>query len=88
MPGPGEYRPDPTEGINRIEDLPKPKIRCQSRNYRRGSARAGARAPTAIARRSAPSTIWVIPSPDGPATASCSTLSTTAPAAASISTPT
>ena len=35
MPGPGEYRPDPTEGINRIEDLPKPKIRCQSRNYRR-----------------------------------------------------
>ena len=34
MPGPGEYRPDPTEGITRIEDLPKPKIRCQSRNYR------------------------------------------------------
>ena len=27
MPGPGEYRPDPTEGITRIEDLPKPKIR-------------------------------------------------------------
>ena len=23
MPGPGEYRPDPTEGITRIEDLPK-----------------------------------------------------------------
>ena len=35
MLGPGEYRPDPTEGITRIEDLPKPKIRCQSRNYRR-----------------------------------------------------
>jgi hypothetical protein len=35
MPGPGEYRPDPSEGIIRIEDLPKPKIRCQSRNYRR-----------------------------------------------------
>ncbi len=35
MPGPGEYRPDPTEGIDRIEDLPKPKIRIQSRNYRR-----------------------------------------------------
>ncbi|MGA8349986.1 MAG: hypothetical protein WB773_19505, partial [Isosphaeraceae bacterium] len=34
MPGPGEYRPDPTAGISRIEDLPKPKIRCQSRNYR------------------------------------------------------
>ena len=35
MPGPGEYRPDPSQGITRIEDLPKPKIRCQSRNYRR-----------------------------------------------------
>src|ERR1700674_2867486 len=35
MPGPGEYRPDPSEGINRIEDLPKPKIRVQNRNYRR-----------------------------------------------------
>src|SRR5271157_1523899 len=35
MPGPGEYRPDPSEGTTRIEDLPKPKICCQSRNYRR-----------------------------------------------------
>ena len=35
MPGPGEYRPDPTEGITRIEDLPQPKVRCLSRNYRR-----------------------------------------------------
>ena len=35
MPGPGEYRPDPSQDITRIEDLPKPKIRCQSRNYRR-----------------------------------------------------
>lgn len=35
MPGPGDYRPDPTEGIGRVEDLPKPKIRIQSRNYRR-----------------------------------------------------
>ena len=26
MPGPGEYLPDSTEGITRIEDLPKPKI--------------------------------------------------------------
>ena len=35
MPGPGQYRPDPSEGITRIEDLPQPKVRCQSRNYRR-----------------------------------------------------
>ena len=35
MPGPGEYRPDPTEGTTRIDDLPKPQVACQSRNYRR-----------------------------------------------------
>ena len=35
MPGPGEYRPDPTLGITRTEDLPKPKVSCPSRNYRR-----------------------------------------------------
>ena len=35
MPGPGEYRPDPTEGITRVEDLPQPKVSIRSRNYRR-----------------------------------------------------
>lgn len=34
MPGPGEYRPDATEGITRVEDLPQPKIIQRSRNYR------------------------------------------------------
>jgi transposase len=34
MPGPGEYRPDPTEGITRVEDLPKPRIVQQCRNYK------------------------------------------------------
>ena len=33
--GPGEYRPDVTEGITSIEDLPAPKIVQRSRNYRR-----------------------------------------------------
>jgi hypothetical protein len=32
--GPGEYRPDPTEGIEWVEDLPAPKLIRQSRNYR------------------------------------------------------
>jgi hypothetical protein len=32
---PGEYLPDPTEGITRPEDLPKPKIKRLSRNYSR-----------------------------------------------------
>jgi hypothetical protein len=33
MSGPGEYVPDITEGITRVEDLPKPRIECRSRNY-------------------------------------------------------
>ncbi len=32
--GPGEYRPDPTEGITRVEDLPQPKLVPMDRNYR------------------------------------------------------
>ena len=39
MPAPGEYRPDPTEGTTRIEDLPRTKVTCQSRNYRGGTCR-------------------------------------------------
>src|SRR5271157_1735301 len=35
MPGPGEYVPDATEGIIRVEDLPKPKIIRRSRDFRR-----------------------------------------------------
>jgi hypothetical protein len=33
--GPGEYVPDCTEGITRIEDLPQPVAERRSRNYRR-----------------------------------------------------
>jgi transposase len=33
MAGPGEYLPDPSEGITRLEDLPSPKISARSRNY-------------------------------------------------------
>lgn len=35
MPGPGAYRPDPTEGITRVEDLPSPKIIPRRRNAKR-----------------------------------------------------
>src|SRR5260370_17244729 len=34
-PRPGEYVPDSTEGITRVEDLPKPLLSNRSRNYRR-----------------------------------------------------
>ena len=61
MPGPGEYRPDPSQGITRIEDLPKPKIRCQSRNYRRRLCPRCGQSPIAIGGCDAPSTTWAIP---------------------------
>lgn len=32
MAGPGEYVPDVTEGITRVEDLPKPRVERRSRN--------------------------------------------------------
>jgi len=35
MPGPGRYVPDATEGVTRVEDLPKPRIIKQSRDYKR-----------------------------------------------------
>jgi len=35
MPGPGRYVPDATEGVTRVEDLPKPRIVEQSRDYKR-----------------------------------------------------
>lgn len=34
MARPGDYVPDVTEGITRVEDLPKPKVQKFSRNYR------------------------------------------------------
>lgn len=33
MLGPGEYVPDVTEGITRVEDLPKPRIERRNRLY-------------------------------------------------------
>ena len=33
MSGPGEYLPDPTEGITKPEDLAQPKVVLRSRNY-------------------------------------------------------
>lgn len=35
MDGPGEYLPGGTEGITRIEDLPKAKVVKRPRNYKR-----------------------------------------------------
>jgi transposase len=35
MPKPGEYLPDRSEGVQRVEDLPKPKVIERSRDYPR-----------------------------------------------------
>jgi transposase len=35
MAGPGEYLPDATEGVIRVEDLPKPKVVRRSRDHRK-----------------------------------------------------
>ncbi len=35
MSGPGEYVPDPTEGVTRVEDLPQPIVRQRSRSKRK-----------------------------------------------------
>ena len=61
MPGPGEYRSDPSEGITRIEDLPKLKIRCQCRDYRRRPFPRCGQRPIATCEGVAPSTTWAIP---------------------------
>jgi|SRR5882724_5818476 len=45
MPGPGEYLADETEGITRVEDLPKAKVIKRSRSYQRSTCpRCGRRA--------------------------------------------
>ena len=45
MTGPGEYVPDVTEGVSRIEDLPQPRSERRSRNYpARPCPRCGQRA--------------------------------------------
>ena len=45
MDKPGEYVPDSTEGIIRVEDLPQPRIERRSRNYKaRRCPRCGSRA--------------------------------------------
>jgi hypothetical protein len=35
MDGPGEYVADETQGVTRIEDLPRPRVERRSRNFRR-----------------------------------------------------
>ena len=61
MFGPGEYVPDVTEGIIRVEDLPKPRIERRSRNYPARRCPAAATAPDAMPLPRAPCTTWGTP---------------------------
>jgi Zn finger protein HypA/HybF involved in hydrogenase expression len=46
MGRPGEYAPDTTEGITRVEDLPPPHVEHRSRHFRRRKCpRCGRSAP-------------------------------------------
>ncbi len=52
MNRPGDYVPDATEGITRVEDLPPPRIEHRSRDYRhRRCPRCGRSAPRCNAGR-------------------------------------
>ncbi len=57
MPGPGEYRPDTTGSITRIEDVPKPNIWLATAAISGGDPVHGVvTVPTATASSIAPST--------------------------------
>jgi hypothetical protein len=60
MFGPGEYVPDPTEGIIDIQDLPRPHLVVYSRNHDHTPAHDVAIWPIATHPGSAPYTIWAI----------------------------
>jgi hypothetical protein len=69
MTGPGEYIPDVTEGIKRVEDLPKPRIERRSRNWpARPCPRCRHRAGRYTLAEGEPTTIkvtWVYGNPEG-----------------------
>src|SRR5262249_47694974 len=67
---------------------PRPRSASAAATTGGAPARGVVTAPPATGSSAAPSTTWVIPSPAGPATSSCSVPSTIAAAAASTSTPT
>ena len=61
MPGPGEYRPDPSQGITRIEACPSPRSAARAEITVVDPVHVAARAPIAIGGCDAPSTTWAIP---------------------------
>jgi len=60
MFGPGEYVPDPTEGIVDIKDLPRPQRVAYSRNHDHTPAHDVAILPLAPHPGRAPYTTWAM----------------------------
>ncbi len=60
MFGPSEYRPDPTEGITRVEDLPPPKIMVRRRNANDICVRTAGTVPIATNKSSELCMTWAI----------------------------
>ena len=88
MPRPGEYLVDVTEGITRVEDLPKPPA-LQAVAQPSPPALPPLRPPLLRYRDGQrPDMTWATRWPGGPATSASPTPSTTAPGAAAISPPT
>ena len=63
MFGPGEYVPDPTEGIVDVKDLPAPQRGFYSRNHQQTPCPDVASSPLATHPTSAPCTILAIYAP-------------------------
>ena len=87
MPEPGEYRADVTEGITRVEDLPKPKFARAAATPKGASALVAAQEPLDCGVSNVSYTTSVTWCPGTPTICTSPMLSITVPAAAIIATP-
>ena len=68
MFGPGEYVPDPTEGIVDVKDLPAPQLDFYSRSHKQTPCRDVATSPLATHPTSVRYTTWAMYTPVVPLT--------------------
>ena len=68
MPGPGIYRPDPSEGITRPEDLPQPQLIYSCRDATHIPGLVVGTKPIATSASSARCMIWATSTPGVPVT--------------------
>ena len=70
MPGPGIYRPDPSEGITRPEELPQPQIlySCRDATHQSTPVLIVGTKPIATSASNARCMIWATSTPGVPVT--------------------